>query len=523
MPSLPSLPSRAVIALIAAAGLLGGCSDEGSATGKAAGAAASTSGAIAGANGAVLPPIIPSVQQWTTGEGAFRLGADAKIVAPQALRAAAEVFADDLGSVLGRRFSVASSGAADGDVELRQRGPDPQLGAEGYEIAVSGRLVIAAPGESGAFLGTRTALQWLRQSQTLPRGAARDWPVWRERAFMVDVARKFYTVDWLRGRIRELSYLKYNTIHLHLADSQAFRVESDTVPDAVAAEHYSKADIASLVAYAARRHITVVPEFDLPGHASALLARRPELGVKGEWGLTVLNLAKPEAWTLAEDVIKEYLPLFPAKVWFLGADEWMGTDQFGQHPELAQAAVARYGQGADPIDLFHGFINQMDDVVKAAGKSMRIWNSALVLDSMVPIAADISIDHWSGAGLSAQEEASAGHELLNSTSRQLYYVIGRRVPDPATIYGDFDPDAYPLAASASSVLAHGDPKGLGAELCLWEGGRGPGDEEDVAAALTPMLRALAQVVWGSPRITEDYGQFVGISDAVGPPPRPKSG
>ncbi|EFV13790.1 family 20 glycosylhydrolase [Segniliparus rugosus] len=470
-----------------------------------------------GPTSAVLPPLIPSVQRWIPGDGSFRLGPTAKIVAPQSWRGTADVLAEDLGAVLGRTFAVASDGADDGDIELRQRGPDPQLGSEGYEIAVAGRLVVSAPDEAGAFLGTRTAVQWLRQSPALPGGTARDWPAWRERAFMVDVARKFYTLDWLRDRIRELSYLKYNTIHLHLTDSQAFRVESDTVPDAVAPEHYSKAEIAGLVAYAARRHITVVPEFDLPGHASALLARRPDLGVKGEWGLTVLNLAKPETWALAEDVIKEYLPLFPAKVWFLGADEWMSIDQFGQHPELAKAAEERYGAGADPIDLFHGFINRMNEVVKAAGKSMRIWNSALILDSTVPVAPDVSIDHWSGAGLSAQEEAEAGHELLNSTSRQLYYVINRRTPDPAKIYGDFDPNAYPLAASATSVLAQGDPKALGAELCLWEGGHGP-DEGEIAATLTPMLRALAQVLWGSPKIAEDYAEFVGISEAVGSPP-----
>ncbi|MGL6237167.1 MAG: family 20 glycosylhydrolase [Segniliparus sp.] len=518
LPLLHASPSRTVFALIAAIGLLGGCSNRGAAPGGTqADPFPAASDAVAEAGGAVLPPIIPSVQQWGPGAGAFRLRPDAKIVAPQALRAAAEVFADDLGSVLGRAFPVAASGAVDGDIELRQRDSDAQLGSEGYEISVAGRLVVSAPGDAGAFLGTRTALQWLRQSQALPGGTARDWPAWRERAFMVDTARKFYTVDWLRDRIRELSYLKYNTLHLHLTDSQAFRVESDTVPDAVAPEHYSKAEIADLVAYAARRHIAVIPEFDLPGHASALLAHHPELGVKGEWGLTVLNLAKPETWTLAENIIKEYLPLFPAKVWFLGADEWMAMDQFGQHPELARAAVERYGPGADPIDLFHGFINQMDEVVKAAGKSMRIWNSALILNSTVPVASDIGIDHWSGAGLSAQDEAAAGHELLNSTSRQLYYVIDRRVPDPAKIYGDFDPNAYPLAATAASVLAQGNPKALGAELCLWEGGQGPGEGE-VAAALTPMLRALAQVVWGSPKITDDYGQFVGISDVVGQPP-----
>ncbi|ADG98113.1 Glycoside hydrolase, family 20, catalytic core [Segniliparus rotundus DSM 44985] len=513
-------PPRRAAALIVAAALCCSCAQQSArpeAPSRAAPSDASAS--LASADGAVLPPIIPSVQRWAPSGGAFHLGAAARIVAPEAFRETAEVFAEDLGAVLGRRFAVAADGAVDGDIELRRLGPGPQFGAEGYEISVARTLVVSATDDAGAFLGTRTAVQWLRQSPALPGGTARDWPNWPERAFMVDVARKFYTVDWLRERVRELSYLKYNTLHLHLSDSQAFRVQSDAEPEAVAPQHYSKAEIADLVAYAGRRHITVIPEFDLPGHASALLARHSELGVKGEWGLTVLNLAKPEAWELAARVIREYLPLFPAKVWFLGADEWMSPEQFAQHPELTQAAVARYGAGADPVDLFHGFINEMDELVKAAGKSMRIWNSALILDSTVPVAPDISIDHWSGAGLSAQEEAAAGHQLLNSTSRQLYYVIGRRTPDPATVYRYFSPDAYPLGASGESVLAQGSPEGLGAELCLWEGGHGP-DEADVAATLGPMLRALAQVVWGSPKITEDYAEFVGISDAVGSPPGP---
>ena len=107
------------------------------------------------------------------------------------------------------------------------------MGQEGYLLEIGESIELRGGDEAGVFYGTQTVLQMLRSRQghrTLPRGEARDWPRFRERGYMLDAGRKYWSPDYVVQTIREMAYLKLNTLQLHLSDNNAFRLVSDRFP-----------------------------------------------------------------------------------------------------------------------------------------------------------------------------------------------------------------------------------------------------------------------------------------------------
>ncbi|AGL16261.1 glycosyl hydrolase [Actinoplanes sp. N902-109] len=430
-----------------------------------------------------------------------------------ALQTAAGLLAADLRAVTGYPVPVVSGSPADGDVVLATG----SYGDEGYRLALAGTATISGS-TTGVFYGTQTLLQMLKQDRSLSRGTATDAPVYRDRGFMIDTARKFYSIDWLRARVRDLAYLKYNRLHLHLSDDQDFRIESSSHPEVVSALHYTKAQIADLVAYAARYQITVVPEIDMPGHMTRILRDKPGLSLVRDNGTRSLDLSSDQAWPLARDLITEYLPLFPGPWWHLGADEWLSTAEMAQFPQLDRRARQLFGASATGRDLQYDLINKVNDLVRSHGKTLRIWNDQLVEGTVVEVAPTVQIAHWYGAtDMTPQALADRGHDLINANWNQLYYIIGVSRPDPAAIYASFVPNQFAFGAGTTAV-AGTDPHLLGAQFSLWGE---PGHDEsatDIATNLKDPLRVVAQETWGSPKPTPAYATYTAIIRAVGDAP-----
>jgi hexosaminidase len=461
------------------------------------------------------PATIPSVQRWTTAAGSYTFTAGSRVVASAAdLRTTAGLLAADLRVATGYGVPVVSGTPAIGDIVLN---PDDSSG-EGYRLALTDTATITGSA-AGAFYGSQTLLQMLKQSRTLPRGSADDAPVHSDRGLMIDTARKFYSVAWLRDRIRELAYLKYNRLHLHLSDDQGFRIESDRHPEVVSDLHYTKAEIADLVAYAEQHHVTIVPEIDMPGHMTRVLQDKPGLSLRQSDGTLGLDLSKNEAWDLASDLITEFLPLFPGPYWHLGADEWLGTAELSSFPQLGERARDLFGSAATGRDLQYDFINRVNDLVRAEGRTLRIWNDQLTPGTVVDVAPTVQIAHWYGSeDMDPQTLADRGHDLVNANWNRLYYIVGVSRPDPAALFESFAVDQFAVS-DGGTTIAHDDPHLLGAQLSLWgEPGR---DEaaDDIAANLRSPLRVLAQVTWGSPSPVATYAGYTAVIDAVGDPPR----
>src|SRR5262249_44821047 len=211
-----------------------------------------------------------------------------------------------------------------GDVFLTLGSTDTGLGTDGYRLSVGTSITVQAGADAGAFNGTPTVLQLLSHKLTAPGGTARDWPGAQQRGLMVDNGRKYYSLIFLRNQIRQLAYVKQNVLHLHVSDDQGFRLASSTHPEVVSAQHYTKAQIADLVAFATRYHVMIVPEIDMPSHLTAVLASHTDLRLVGTDGTVnpgKLDISKAAARQLAIDLVNQYLPLVSGNCLHAAADE----------------------------------------------------------------------------------------------------------------------------------------------------------------------------------------------------------
>jgi hexosaminidase len=472
---------------------------------------------------AATPSVVPALREWTAGAGSFAFTTASRVVADSAyasqLGTTAAVLAADLSALTNRTVATVTGtagGVGTGDILLTLGSTDTALGAQGYQLTVGPSITVQGSADAGVFDGTRTVLQLLTQSRTVPAGTARDWPTTPARGMMVDNGRKYYSTAWLRNQVRQLAYLKFNTLHLHVSDDQGFRIESSTHPEVVSASHYTKAQIADLVAFAARYHVSVVPEIDMPSHMGAELAAHTGyrlVGTDGTVNTGKLDLSQAAARKLATDLVSEYLPLFPGSVWHMGADEYLSSAQYADYPQLTSYAQATYGAGATGQDAMLGFVNTVDSLVGAAGKTLRMWNDGAFPGHNVTLNQDVQIDYWFGTGTGALEFRAAGHALVNSNDSALYYVLGKSHPDPAAIYASFAPNLFQDGSTPPM-----DGQFLGTSMSIWADLPASETELQVAAAVLPTQQALAQVVWGSPEPAADYAGFQAVATAVGVAP-----
>ncbi len=512
-PRPPALPRRLVLGGLATGAALA----VGSAPPALAAPLLAGRAACAGGSGNAPPPCLPGVRSWTPVGGTFTLGATPVVRSGSALAARADALAAALTSVLGHPVGRGSGTGVPGDVVLRL---GPGLEDEDYELTIGATLDVRASTARGIGWGAQTLVQMLRRTTTLPTGIVSDGPVQSERALMVDLARQFYPMAWLREQVVQMAYLKLNTLHLHLSDDQAFRVESSVAPDAVSADHYTKAELQDLVGWAGQHGVTVVPEIDVPGHMGALLASRPAIALAPVPGARrSLDLSQQAAWDFAESVLREYLPLVDGPTWMLGADEWLSTAEVEAYPGLGAQARLRYGATATGRDLQYAFVNHLAEVVGEYGKGLRIWNDQLVPSTVVPLDPQVSISHWFGSDdPTARDLADRGHALVNANWLELYYILGNTPPSARRLWENVSVGQFALGDNGSTVLAPEDPHLIGAQISVWGEPGVVVPPAQVAADIRDPLRVLAQLTWGSDRPVADYAGFAALSSALGDAP-----
>ncbi|NGN63790.1 family 20 glycosylhydrolase [Streptomyces sp. A7024] len=385
------------------------------------------------------PVTVPAVRHWEAAAGTWELTPGSRIVvADRALTGVAEQLSGELADQEGVRPRIATGAAPrPHDIALALGGKAPGDSPEGYELRLADAARISAADRRGVLYGTRTLLQALRTAKTphtVARGTIRDWPTQGSRGQMLDVGRRYFPVSYLKQQIRQLAWYKLNTFHLHLSDWNGYRVESAEHPEIVAAEHYTKAELRDLEAYAARYGITIVPEIDLPGHAVAIGDARPDLAFgcesmsrpnnswegsdRGHW---TLDYTKQETRAFARDLVGEVADIFTDSPYVhIGTDEIPLTDAQNTCPELV-AYQKRQGY-PHPGDVLVEFINDLDAAVRAQGKTTQIWQW---WDYQQTTSIDpdkrIVVNEW----LSPPEErAKQGYPTIGTQDGQLYVSPG---------------------------------------------------------------------------------------------------
>ncbi|MGY1498073.1 beta-N-acetylhexosaminidase [Streptomyces sp. QTS52] len=450
------------------------------------------------------PRTIPAVREHVPARGPGWRPASASrvVVTADGLADEGKLLAGELRMTYG---GTAAPGA--GDVQLKLDPAQATKGPESYTLTVrSGRVTVAAPAEAGVFYGTRTLKQEVAGGSTASEGVVRDRPAKAQRGLMLDIARKHFTAAWIEDRVRELGDLKFNELGLHFSDDQGFRIASDTHPEVVSGDHLTKAEVRRILALAASRHITVVPEIDSPGHLGAVLAAHPDLQLKNAQGTAArgaIDISEPGAAKIVDDLLGEYADLFPGASWHLGGDEYRAlavSNPAASYPQLAAAATEKYGAGAGVSDLATGWLNDRAATVRAHGRtSLRAWNDGFYKASSVQPDKNLQVAYWTGKEIGARQPTaylSAGRKVVNYNDEYLYYVLGQPntfvYPTGERIYKQWTPR---VLRGSTAVSASYDGQIRGGVFAVWCDLAGSQTQKQVAAGIRLPLRATVQKLW----------------------------
>ncbi|WP_374114733.1 beta-N-acetylhexosaminidase [Streptomyces cellostaticus] len=413
---------------------------------------------------------------------------------------------------------------------------EPDLPPEGYRLVADGLPVrIQGGGAAGVFWGAQTFRQLLGpdafrraplrpdRDWGLPRLTVEDAPRFGWRGLMLDVARHFMPREGVLRYLDLMAAHKLNVLHLHLTDDQGWRIEIERYPRLTEVAswrtrtkfghrasplwdekphggHYTRDDIREIVAYAAERHITVVPEIDVPGHSQAAIAAYPELGntdvvdtsaltVWDDWGISA-NVLSPSDTTLRfyEGVFEEVLELFPSEFVHIGGDECR-KDQWRLSP-AAKGRVADLGlAGEDALQSW--FVGHFAAWLAARGRRLIGWDE--ILEGGLPPGAAVSSWRGFGGGVAA---ARAGHDVV-MCPEQYVYLDHRQAP------GDDEPvpigfvrtleDVYRFEPVPAGLTAGEARHVLGTQANVWT--EVLEDTARVDYQAFPRLAALAEVAW----------------------------
>lgn len=458
------------------------------------------------------PRTIPAVREHTAAHGpGWRPGKGSAVVIADGSKGLA-----DEGRLLAGELKISYRGevpARSGDVELALT-PKAAGGPESYTLRThDGRVTISGPGQAGVFYGTRTLKQSVRADGEMPEGEVRDRPDKPQRGLNLDIARKHYSAGWIEDRLREMGDLKLNQLGLHFSDDQAFRIESDTHPEVVSPDHLTKAQVRRIVALARSRHIEVVPEIDSPGHLGAVLRAHPDLQLRNVSGVPStgsLDISKPGAAKIVDDLLGEYTKLFGGAFWHLGADEYlalMARDPAASYPQLQRAAVQKYGAGAGIKDLTTGWLNDRAAVVRPHGMQPKAWNDGFFRGGVVKADKDIEVEYWTGKEFGArppEEYLSEGRRVVNLNDEFLYYVLGQPntfvYPTGKRIYEQWTPL---VLRGTTPVPARYSHQILGGRFAVWGDLPNAQTAAQVAEGIRMPLRATSQKLWdpGKPKLS----------------------
>ncbi|MDP3850409.1 MAG: beta-N-acetylhexosaminidase [Luteolibacter sp.] len=503
-------------------------------------------------------PLIPLPVSVTAREGAFEFSAGTAIRFDRDLKTEADLFAADLQALTGTAPKTAAE-------ELRiflhseirlDLDAAADLPAGGYKLVISpGAVVVTGKDSSGVYHGTRTILQLLP-----PRGAAiwkdetparlpaleiTDYPRFGWRGMMLDVGRHFYPVADIKDFIDWMAFHKLNTLHWHLTEDQGWRIEIRKYPkltevgayressppygnrksdDGVRyGGFYTQDQIREIVAYAAARHITIIPEIEMPGHAAAAIASYPELGntdipgyapkVMTRWGVHPYTFApKEETFRFLEDVLGEVCELFPSKFIHIGGDEAPKTQW--RESKFAQEVMKREGLKNEE-ELQSWFVRRIGKFLKSKNRRLIGWDE--IQEGGLDQSATMMV--WRDAKW-ARHALALGNDVVMATTSHTYFDYYQNPAAAELAKGD-EYEAIggdlPLAkvysynpASVAETPAQ-EKQILGTQAQLWT--EYAKDMKKVQYLAFPRIAALAEVAW-TPHESKILDDFLSRLDGI---------
>jgi len=501
--------------------------------------------AVAGEAGG--PAIVPLPLRIESRAGVFKLGGRARILVDAEARETGGYLAERLGPAMGRSLELgADTEPAMGNIVLATRDANAALGAEGYELVVTqDSVVIRAPGAAGLFYGVQSLLELLPPRAlaakpggsgdwTIPCVTIEDQPRFQWRGLLLDVSRHFFTRNEVEQLLDSMALHKLNRLQMHLTDDQGWRIEIKKYPrltevgawrkdigfgldpkasaaygpDGRYGGYYTQADIRQMVAYAAARHITIVPEIEMPGHAGAALAAYPRFSCSGTGYTTdvgggifagVYCPGNEETFQFLQDILAEVIELFPGKYIHIGGDEV--PKENWQKCAKCQARMTAEGLKNEK-ELQSYFVRRLEKFINSKGRSLIGWSEILEGG----LAQNAAVMDWIGG---AVEAAGAGHDVVMTPTTHCYfdyYQSTNQAAEPRAIGGFLPLDqVYSLEPVPAKLDLEHQSHILGAQGNLWT--EYVPSFKHAQYMIFPRLCALAEVAW-SAKAARNYADFV---------------
>lgn len=387
--------------------------------------------------------------------------------------------------------------------------PDKQ---ESYTLEIGAYIHLRAASGRAVLYALRALFVQAAREQRLAFGTVTDYPVMKERALHLDMGRKFFSCDWIKARIREMSGLRLNTLQLHFSENEGYRLESKRHPEVMSEAYMTQDELAEVLKEAAAHQVTIIPSFDSPGHLGHALRLHQEWLLhnrEGQAAKGALDITNPQAKAFVFDLLEEYAELFKDSPYFhIGGDEFIDFEHFGQYPQLAEYARETLGvDGGTGIDAYLHYINEVADMLEGKGFVVRAWNDGLYRANQtqrIELKTSIQITYWTKWHqnmASVQTIMDQGHELINFNDAYFYYVLGEnagyKYPTGDKIYDAWHPGLFPRVneTEKQEYLAPYPPQLKGCSFAIWSDKPEAQTEEEVSTGIQEPLIALAELSW----------------------------
>lgn len=467
--------------------------------------------------------IIPKPKSIVVNDGVFKLNSDTKIFFDSNSKKVADYLAEALNPATGFELKPAIwNGLIEtNSIILSLKLKSNEYGKEGYTLVINQfNVMIEANELNGLFYGVQTLRQLFDPyinsvakvegiEWSLPTVVVFDKPEFVWRGLNLDCCRHFMDKEFVKRYIDLLAYHKFNTIHWHLTEDQAWRIEIKKYPEltnkgafrtyddgSVYGGYYTQEDIKEVVEYAASRFINVVPEIEMPGHSTAAISCYPEISCTGGpfevgtlWGVykDIYCAGNDETFKFLEDVLSEVIELFPSKYIHIGGDEapkdrWKNCFKCQQRIKDENLT--------DEHELQSYFIKRMEKFINSKGKKIIGWDEILEGG----LAPEATVQSWRGVK-GAIDAAKQGHDVIVSPTSHCYFDYPVDVTDMQKVYS-FDPVPPELTDDEREHV-------LGSEGNMWTE---YAPQELVDDRLFPRMLALSEVIWTYP-VERDFEEF----------------
>ena len=422
--------------------------------------------------------LFPTPVRYTSGKGSFTIGKKSEIIADGAN-------ADRLAGQLRQQLAELNpaAGVSSGKIQLVMH-PDNHFPDEGYGLEISTeRILLEASTEAGLMHAKEALVQMSRFTQGKLRACkVLNYPRYAWRGFMLDESRHFFGKEKVKQYLDMMASLHLNVFHWHLTDEPGWRIEIKRYPKLTSegavgdysdrhreAQFYTQEDIKEIVAYAAERQIMIVPEFDMPGHATAVCRSYPEVsgGGEGRWKHFTFHPCKDETYEFISNIFDELFALFPSPYIHVGADEvHFGNQSWFTDPDIQQFIKDK--KLMNETGLEHYFIRRIADIVAKKGRTVIVWDEAIDAG----ISPDKAVIMWWRHDRKHQlvKALEKGYRVIMTPRRPMYAdFIQFGSHKEGRVWGGYNTieQVYDFPAPVTYLLRGYEDQVLGVQMSLW--------------------------------------------------------